>query len=59
MLLVAKDAEYIKTVEEAWKEAVELANLAEGWKEEKADKKTVRCIVVIRRIDCIALSLSG
>ena len=41
------DAEYIKAVEEAWKEAVELANLAEGWKEEKADKKTVRCIILI------------
>lgn len=33
------DAEYIKIAEDAWKEAVELANLTEGWKEEKKDKE--------------------
>jgi len=32
------DAEYIKMAEEAWKEAVELVNLTDGWKEEKKDK---------------------
>jgi len=32
------DSEFIKTAEEAWKEAVELADSTDGWKEEKKDK---------------------
>ena len=36
-----QDAEYIKTTEEAWQEAIDIAKSEEGWKEEKSDKKTV------------------
>jgi len=34
------DTEYIKIAEGAWEEAIELARSADGWKEEKSDKKT-------------------
>ena len=37
-----QDSEYIKTAEEAWNEAVELADSTDGWKEEKKDKANVR-----------------
>ena len=40
-----QDAEYITQVAAAWDEAVELADSTEGWKEEKSDKKTVKCCV--------------
>ena len=36
-----QDSEYIKTTEEAWQEAIDIAKSEEGWKEEKSDKKTV------------------
>merc|ERR1711874_21921 len=34
------DSEYIKTTEEAWQEAIDIAKSEDGWKEEKSDKKT-------------------
>merc|ERR1712106_192138 len=33
------DAEYIKTAEDAWLEAIEIAKSEDGWKEEKSNKK--------------------
>ena len=36
-----EDSEYIKTTEEAWQEAIDIARSEDGWKEEKSDKKTV------------------
>jgi len=35
---MSTDAEYVKIANEAWTEAVALAELKEGWKEEKEDK---------------------
>ena len=40
-----QDAEYVKIANEAWTEAVALAELADGWKEEKVEKTTV-CVCV-------------
>ena len=36
-----QDSDYIKIANEAWTEAVALAELADGWKEEKVDKNSV------------------
>ena len=36
-----QDAEYVKIASEAWTEAVALAELQDGWKEEKVEKTTV------------------
>ena len=42
-----QDAEYVKIASEAWTEAVALAELQDGWKEEKVEKTTVSfCLFV-------------
>ena len=40
-LYLYQDSDYIKIANEAWTEAVALAELADGWKEEKVDKNSV------------------
>jgi len=37
---MSTDAEYIKEIEDAWQEGLDLANSTEGWKKEKFDKDT-------------------
>jgi len=37
---MSTDSDYIKIANEAWTEAVALAELADGWKEEKVDKNS-------------------
>ena len=45
-----QDAEYVKIANEAWTEAVAIAELADGWKEEKVEKTTVCVCVCVRRV---------
>ena len=48
-----QDSEYIKTAEEAWQEAIDIAQSEEGWKEEKSDKNTVGWdVLVLKRSIC-------
>ena len=42
-----QDAEYVKIASEAWTEAVALAELQDGWKEEKIEKTTVSLFVYV------------
>ena len=42
-----EDSDYIKTAEEAWQEAIDIAQSEEGWKEEKSDKNTVGWDVLV------------
>ena len=42
-----QDAEYVKIASEAWTEAVALAELQDGWKEEKVEKTTVSLFVCV------------
>ena len=41
-----QDGEYVNLANEAWTEAVALAELADGWKEEKVEKTTV-CVYAL------------
>lgn len=46
-----QDAEYVKIASEAWTEAVALAELQDGWKEEKLEKTSVSlfdCVFLLR-----------